>query len=146
MSLWVALLSHARGVIGRVGLVCLLLTAVGLAIGGAFTMDPTTANQEAMSFSGRMHGVGFMIGVPGELFAVLFLSLALRRQALWSAAPLMAIALAVWASIVVMVPLLIQQRFFGIPNRTFMAAYGVWIILGARPLLRAKSVASRPSS
>ena len=100
-------------------------------------MDPTTTNQEAMSYSGKMHGVGFMIGVPSELLAVFFLSLALRRRPTWAAVPLLTIALVVWASLVIMVPLLVQQRFFGIPNRVFMVAYGVWLILAARPLVKA---------
>jgi hypothetical protein len=137
LSLFVALLRSARGVLGRVGLGFLLLAATGLAIGGAFAMDPTTTNQEAMSYSGKMHGVGFMLGVPSELLAVLFLSLALRRQPSWAAVPLLTIALVAWASLAVMVPLLVQQRFFGIPNRVFMVAYGVWLILAARPLVKA---------
>ena len=137
VSLFAALLPSARGVLGRVGLGFLVLAATGLAIGGAFAMDPTTTNQEAMSSSGKMHGVGFMIGVPSQLLAVLFLSLALRRRPTWAAVPLLTIALVAWASLAIMVPLLVQQRFFGIPNRVFMVAYGVWLILAARPLVKA---------
>jgi hypothetical protein len=136
LALLVALVGPARGWLGRLGLVCLFLTAVGLALGGIFPMDPTTADQSQMSFSGRMHGVGFMIGVPGELLAVLLVSLALRRQAPWSGTRLLPWAAAVWLSIAIMVPLLMQLRYFGIPNRTFMLAYGVWVILVARPLTR----------
>ena len=51
--------------------------------------------------------------------------------------PLLTIALVVWASLAIMVPLLVQQRFFGIPNRVFMVAYGVWLMLAARPLVKA---------
>src|SRR5262245_58791217 len=136
LSLFVALLPHAAGALGRIGLGFLLLAALGLAIGGAFAMDPITTTREATSLSGRMHGVGFMIGVPGQLLAVLLLSLTLGRQAPWSAVPLMALALADWACIAIMVPLLVRQRFFGIPNRAFMLAYAVWLILAARPLLK----------
>jgi hypothetical protein len=140
LALLVALAGSARGWLGRLGLVCLFLTAVGLALGGAFPMDPVTADPAAMSFSGRMHGVGFMIGVPGELLAVLLLSLALRREAPWSGTRLLPWAAAVWVSIGVMVPLLMQMRYFGIPNRTFMMAYGIWVILAARPLTRTQAV------
>jgi uncharacterized protein DUF998 len=135
-GLWLALLYRARGVLGRIGLFFLLLATIGLAIGGIFTMDPTTTDQAAMSFSGQMHGVGFMIGVPGELFAVLFLSLALRKQAGWPGAALLALAALVWVSLAIMVPLLIQQHGFGIPNRVFMLAYGAWVIATAHPLTR----------
>ena len=145
-SLLLALAPHARGGFGRLGLGFLLLAAIGLALGGAFAVDLTTTNQAEMSFAGRMHGVGFMIGVPGILFAALFLSLALRRLPAWSAAPLLTTALVAWASVAIMVPLLVQQRFFGIPNRAFMLAYGVWVILAARPLLNGQARELAPAS
>ncbi|WNG60065.1 DUF998 domain-containing protein [Archangium gephyra] len=143
LALLVALVGSARGWLGRLGLVCLFLTAIGLALGGAFPMDPATPDPAAMSFSGRMHGVGFMVGVPGELLAVLLVSLALRREAPWSGTWLLPWAAAVWLSLVVMVPLLMQMRYFGIPNRTFMMAYGIWVILAARPLTRTHLVLER---
>jgi hypothetical protein len=146
LALLMALVGSARGWLGRLGLVCLFLTAVGLALGGAFPMDPTTADQSRMSFSGKMHGVGFMVGVPGELLAVLFISLALRREAPWSGARLLPWAAAVWLSVVIMVPLLMHMSYFGIPNRTFMVAYGIWVILAARPLTRAPQVKGRSVS
>lgn len=136
LSLFVALLRHARGGLGRGGLGFLLLTAVGLALGGLFPMDMSTADPAAMSFSGKMHNVGFMVGVPSELLSVLLLSLALRRDPSWTRAPLGLWAAAVWVSLIVMVPLLMQLRFFGIPNRTFMIAFGIWIALAAWPLAR----------
>ena len=62
----------------------------------------------------------------------------------WAAVPLLTIALVVWASLAIMVPLLVQQRFFGIPNRVFMVAYGVWLILAARPLVKAGETMQAP--
>jgi hypothetical protein len=44
-----------------------------------------------------------------------------------------------------MVPLLVQARFFGIPNRVFTLAYGVWLILAARPLLKAHATTAVPT-
>jgi hypothetical protein len=141
-SLWIALLPHARGIAGRVGLGFLLLATIGLTLGGVFAMDPTTTDQEAMSFSGRMHGVGFMLGVPGELFAVLLVSIALRRQVAWRASRLLPMAFVVWGSVVVMIPLLIHQSGFGIPNRVFMLGYALWMFLAARPFLWASSTST----
>ena len=80
-----------------------------------------------MSYSGQMHGVGFMIGVPSELLAALFLSLARRRRPTWAAVPLLTTALVAWVSLAIMVPLPVQQRFRN-PNRVFMVVYGVWLI------------------
>jgi Protein of unknown function (DUF998) len=128
VTLLAALASRVRGAVGWLGLACLLVTAIGLAIGGAFPMDATTNDPAKMSHSGQMHGVGFMLGVPGELLATLLLTLHLRTQPAWRSRPLVPLAAAVWLSVVVMVPLLMRNGAFGIPNRTFMLAYGAWLI------------------
>jgi hypothetical protein len=106
-------------------------------------MDPATADQSQMSFSGQMHGMAFMIGVPGELLAVLLLSFALRRPP-WNGVALLAVAAIVWISLVVMAVNLIGwmqagaagPAFFGFPNRTVMIGYAVWLIIAAWPLAR----------
>jgi hypothetical protein len=76
---------------------------------------------------------------------VLFLSRSLRRRTRSSAVPLLTTALVVWGSVGIMVPLLVQARFFGIPNRVFTLAYGVWLILAARPLLKAHATTAVPT-
>lgn len=55
--------------------------AVGLAMAARFPMDPVGTPRERVSFSGKMHGVAFLVGVSCQLLAVLLLSLALRNQA-----------------------------------------------------------------
>ena len=150
LFLLVALTGQATSILGRVGLFFLLAAAVGSACGGLFNMDPTTTQQSEMSFSGQMHGLAFMIGVPGELLAVLLLSLALRRQAPWKGAPLLVIAAVVWISLVIMAVSLISwmqagatgPAIFGWPNRGFMIAYAVWMILAAWPLAQRERLAA----
>lgn len=146
---FVALASHARGVTGRIGLLCLLLAALGLGMAAAFPMDPVSTLPEDYSFSGRMHGVSFMLGVPGEILAVLLLSLTLRKQARWSALPVGTWGALVWLSLVSMVVTLViaapqpgvpAQGVFGIFNRGFMLAYAVWLAVVAWPLARGLSV------
>ena len=129
LSLLGALVTRVRGVVGWLGLVALLVAAAGLAIGGHFPMDPSTNDPARMSHSGQMHGVGFMLGVPGELLVVLLLTLHLRSQPEWKGRLLGWLAAATWLSVVVMVPLLMHGGAFGIPNRTFMLAYGGWMIV-----------------
>jgi Protein of unknown function (DUF998) len=141
LALLVALAGQTRSILGRVGLLCLLMAAIGLSFGALFNMDPATADQSQMSFSGQMHGFAFMIGVPGELLTVLVLSIALRHRP-WSAAALFAVAALVWISVIVMAVTLMGwmqagatgPAIFGIPNRTFMIAYAVWLIIAAWPL------------
>jgi hypothetical protein len=135
-SLSVAVASCARTLLARIGLAFLVLATLGLVLGAAFPTDPASTPHDAMSFAGRMHGVGFMIGVPGELLSVLLLSLALRKQAPWRSSPLVAVVAAMWLSLGAMVPLIITQTGFGIPNRTFMASFAVWLIVAARPIAR----------
>lgn len=127
-----ALATRVRGVVGWLGLVALVVAGAGLAIGGHFPMNPTTNDPARMSHSGQMHGMGFMLGVPGELLAVLLLTLHLRMQPGWKGGTLVVLAAATWLSVLVMAPLLIRGGAFGIPNRTFMLAYGAWVIFVAR--------------
>ncbi|MBK6307759.1 MAG: DUF998 domain-containing protein [Gemmatimonadetes bacterium] len=54
LALLGALATRVRGVTGWLGLACLLVTAAGLAIGGAFPMDPTTNDPALMSRSGQL--------------------------------------------------------------------------------------------
>jgi hypothetical protein len=140
--LFVGLVGQVKSIVGRFGLFFLLAAAFGLSCGGLFNLDPTTTQESEMSFSGRMHGFAFMIGVPGELLSVLLLSLAMRRQTPWKGVPLLIVAAIVWVLLVVMAVSLVGwmkagatgPAYFGWPNRGFMIAYAVWIILAAWPL------------
>lgn len=140
--LFIALVRQVKSIIGRIGLFFLLAAAFGLSCGGLFNLDPTTTQESEMSFSGRMHGFAFMIGVPGELLAVLLLSFALRGQSPWKGLPLLVVAAVVWILLVAMAINLgawmqagaTGPAFFGWPNRGFMIAYAVWMILAAWPL------------
>jgi len=145
-----ALAVQVKSILGRIGLFFLLAAAFGLACGALFNMDPATTQQAEMSFSGQMHGLAFMIGVPGELLAVLLLSLALRAAAPWKDAPLLILTAIVWISLVLMAVNLIGwmqagatgAAYFGWPNRTFMIAYAVWVIIAAWPLARGERAAA----
>ena len=64
IALALAFLPSARGVLGTLALVMLLVAGVGAAVGGLFPMDPVGTPPERFSFSGKMHGVGFMLACP----------------------------------------------------------------------------------
>ncbi len=132
-----------RSILRWIGLFCLLMAAVGLTCGALFNMDPVATDQSQMSFSGQMHGLAFMIGVPGELLAVLLLSFTLSRPT-WRRAVLLTAAAIVWISLIVMAVNLMGwmqagatgPAIFGIPNRTFMIGYAIWLIVAAWPLAK----------
>jgi hypothetical protein len=144
-SLFVALMGNTPTLIGRIGLIFLLVAATGLAMGAAFRTDPISTAHDAMTFSGRMHGRSFMIGVPGVLFATLLLSLPLRTHKTWADLPLLSLTAIIWLSLAVMaVAIVITMKHLGVDvssivgwtNRLFMAGYALWVIVAAWPMAR----------
>ncbi|HEY7187004.1 MAG TPA: DUF998 domain-containing protein [Vicinamibacterales bacterium] len=145
-SLCLALVGRAPSAHGLVGLAFLCLAAVGGAMAALFRMDPMSTPHSQMSFTGRMHGVAFLIGVPSQVLAVLLLSIALGHQGSHAAAPLLALTAVIWVCLVAMIVIMAMvgpgkppnpngpERFLGVPNRLFMIAYGVWLIVVAWPL------------
>jgi hypothetical protein len=142
-ALLVSLIGIVHTPLGWVGLVALAAAVVGLGFGAAFPMDPVSTTPDTMSFSGRMHGVGFMVGVPGEILAVLLLSLALRGQPGWEGLPLLWLTAVVWVSLAVMAWALMNfmkqpdgPTIMGWANRLLMIGYAAWIMLAAWPKAR----------
>lgn len=135
-----ALAPHATTRSGRLGLAFLALASLGLTLGALFPTDPPSTSPEDASFAGGMHGVGFLVGVPSELLSVLLLSATLRRLPRWRGALLLGLTAAMWLSLAVMVPLIVTQTpFFGLPNRTFMLSFAVWLMTAVQPIARPTS-------
>jgi uncharacterized protein DUF998 len=147
-SLSIALLARVRSALGLVGLACLFITAVGLAMAALFRMDPVSTPPAQMSFTGRMHGMAFLIGVPFQVLSVLVVSLALGREGSHALVPLLSLAAVIWLCLVTMIAIMVRvgpgkppdpngpERFLGFPNRLFMIVYGVWLMAVAWPLAR----------
>jgi hypothetical protein len=101
-----------------------------------------------MSFSGKMHGVSFLIGVPSQILAVLLLSVAFGNQTSYASLLLLGLTAIVWVSLGVMIAIMVMvgpgkapnpkgpERFLGLPNRLFMVGYGMWLIVSAWPIAR----------
>jgi len=146
--LFAALVTQASSHLRRIGLTFLLLASVGLAMAARFPMDPVSMPRQQMSFSGKMHGVSFLTGVPCMLFAVLLLSLALGSQTSYASLPLMALTSVVWLSFAITIAIMLMvgpgrppnsngpERFLGLPNRLFMIGYGAWLMVVAWPMAR----------
>ena len=146
--LFAALIGSVPTLLGRIGLAFLLADAAGLTMVAAFPMDPVSTPPRQMSFSGKMHSGLFLIGVPSQVLAVLLLSLALRTQASYVTLPLLPLTAVIWLSLVSMITIMLivgpgkqpnpngPERFLGWPNRLFMVAYGVWLMVVAWPMAR----------
>jgi len=142
-----ALITALPSLLARIGLVFLLIAAIGLAIAARFPMDPVSIPPGQRSFSGKMHGVSFLMGVPCQLLAVLLVSLALSSHPAYGSLPLLALTAIVWLSLAAMIAIMLRvgpghgpnpniPRMFGWSNRLFMVAYGVWLMVVAWPIAR----------
>jgi Protein of unknown function (DUF998) len=146
--LFVALITYVPSLLGRIGLALLLAAAIGLAMAARFPMDPVSTPRDQMSLTGRMHGIAFIIGVPCQILAVLLLSLALGTRTAHASLPLLPLTVVVWLSLAAMIAVMLivgpekvpnpmgPERLLGFPNRLFMVAYGVWLIVVAWPMAR----------
>jgi hypothetical protein len=127
--LFAALVAQVSSILGGVGLAFLLLAAVA-----------------QRSFSGKMHGVSFLIGVPCQILSVLLLSVALSNRTSYALPPLLGLTAVIWLSLGMMIAIMVMvgpgkepnpkgpERFLGLPNRLFMVSYGVWLIVVAWPI------------
>jgi hypothetical protein len=144
--LFVTLIANMPSLLGHISLGFLLAAAIGLAMAACFPMDPVSTPPAQRSFSGKMHGVAFLMGVPCQLLAVLLVSLALPEKS--DASLLLPVLIGIiWLSLGVMIAIMLRvgrghgpnpsvPSLFGWSNRLFMVAYGVWLMVVAWPLAR----------
>lgn len=141
--LFAALIGRTSALVGRIGLAFLLAAAVGMAMAAQFRMDPPSTPPAQMSYSGKMHGVSFLIGAPGQLLATLLVYLGSRNQSGRTPMALLLLTAVVWLSFAIMIVIMLvvgpgkkpdptgPERFLGWPNRLFMIAYAAWLMVAA---------------
>jgi len=136
-------LSPSSG-LDRVGQILLLVAAVGLAMAARFPMDPVGTPRRDVSFSGKMHGIAFLVGVPALVLAASILSFSHGRHGSHTAIPLL-LTTAIWLSLIAMIaigaivgpdhgPNPQVPWLFGWVNRLLMVAYSLWLIVVAWPI------------
>ncbi|GCE31874.1 hypothetical protein KDA_73580 [Dictyobacter alpinus] len=81
VSAGVAIFPYIRTVLGYLGLIILVIGAIGLFIAGIFTTDPIATSQEAATLSGNMHVFGASLDYTPV--AALLLSYVLTRHPAW---------------------------------------------------------------
>jgi len=151
VSLFVAIRSQVRTVIGRIGLALLLISALGLTIAAIFTTDPITVSENAVTTEGTLHNLGGTLGIAMP-FAAALMGWKLARNPAWSLAkrPLLwATGLALVAFLVSFVSLGVMvsrsggefgpDLLVGWPNRIEIVAYSVWLMVVARQAIRVRS-------
>jgi len=140
-ALAVALSCWAVGRVGKIGLVMIIVAGLGLLLGGIFVADPMLTHSDDASMSGRLHNLGGGLGIAMP-FAVLFITVALRRHASWRGhlMPVLAIA-AVLGSIVTIAAFAVYlgstggqigpDAKLGIFNRLEIICYSAWFLFVA---------------
>ena len=140
VSLFVAIRSQLRTIAGRIGLVLLLISALGLTIAAIFTTDPITVSKDDVTSEGTLHNLGGTLGIAMP-FAAGLIGWKLARNPAWSSArrPLLwATGLALVAFVVSFLSLgfMASQSggkfgpdvLVGWPNRFEILAYSVWLM------------------
>lgn len=124
---------------GVTGLVFLSIAGIGAAMGGLFSMDPVGTLPAQASRSGMLHGVSFMLGVPGTLLGVSFINAHLWREPTWRSARglLLATAGLVWSTMIAFAASMaiwigrgaVGPRFpVGWQNRALVLAWALWVV------------------
>jgi hypothetical protein len=132
--LFVALAAAPSSSLDRVGQILLLAASIGLTMAAGFPMDPVETPRRQMSFSGRMHGIAFLVGVPALVLAASILSLSQGRYGSSAAVPLLLLTAAIWLSLIAMIALGAMVGpdhgpnpripwLFGFVNRLLMVSY-----------------------
>src|SRR5258708_30167048 len=128
---------------GKIGLVFVGGSGVGVAMAAAFPIDPIIAPRGAGTVHGMLHGVATIIGLPSLPIAALLLSRGLLRNPAWETAKrgLLITAHATWVSLAVMIALLAVQLphaggfgpsvWVGWTNRLVMVVYSGWLLVAA---------------
>jgi hypothetical protein len=138
-SLGIAIRSQVRTIAGYFGLALLLLSAVGMTMGGVFVTDSITATGDLRTSQGKLHELGAMLdAVP---FAALLVSWSLSRNQAWIPArrilrwtaglPLIGLVIFI-VSMVAMLPNndgnLGPTVLIGWPNRLMILSQCAWLM------------------
>ncbi|MCC6457328.1 MAG: DUF998 domain-containing protein [Caldilineaceae bacterium] len=141
-ALYLAIRSQISTTDGKIGLICLLISAAGLAIAGLFTTDPITTSHEAVTMRGNLHSLGGTLGLAVPFAAALISwqlarspAWATARQALrWTGALAVVGFLISFVSVMLMLPSDGQfgpDVLVGWPNRLEIIAYSLWLMTAA---------------
>ena len=138
VSLLIAIRSQVPTLAGKMGLVLLLITAVGMTVAGIFPTDPITTDREAMTRTGQLHELGALLDLMPFAAPLISWSLArhnpawksARRVLAWTAwLPLLGLVVFM-GSTMLMLPA--DGQFgpgvlVGWPNRILILTYCIWL-------------------
>jgi hypothetical protein len=156
MSFFLDVRKSEGGVAKGIALVLLPVVAMGFIVAGIFPPDSIMTPRELYSFSMWAHSIGALCAIPGMPLVVLLLTWSVFRNNrslsdLRIPGLLVILALVVWAAVIVWFTgsslqrdafesgVLLRYEWIGWPNRLFIVAYCVWLIV-ATTQMTAKGV------
>lgn len=133
----IALWQHVRFG-GKIGIVFLMIGALGLTLAGVFVTDPITTPMNAQSPSGMLHSLGALLG-DGIAIGAIFITGSLLRNQSWRPARgwMIGVLALVWTAYVwVLVSMPADGNFgpnvpIGWPSRFYLVSYAIWFIVMA---------------
>jgi len=132
-------------ILAWIGILLLLVAAVGLSMGALFPTDPITVAPENASPTARLHALAVLIGNPPFLLAALLLLIAIWGNGVWEGVrvPLLILTTLIWLSLAAMIAIaaiLLPRNggfgpavMIGWPNRVLMLSYAGWLMAAAWP-------------
>lgn len=137
LSLFLALKSYLKSIIGRLGLLLLLVTVFGISIGAIFVSDPITTPRDELTTAGYMHNLGGLFSVLVFPFVAAFITLGLVHVKAFKNIRLLLIMLSfiTWISLLGHFYTYYSSgeigpdTLIGLPNRVFIVAYTLWIMI-----------------
>ena len=141
ISLW----KHVK-IVGKAGLVMLLISAAGMLIAAIFKTDPLNTPHHQLTQSGNLHQIGAMLDqIP---FAAILITIALFRKKDWkiNRAILIVAMLLVWAGFIYFVAS-VRAQFpvdgifgptvtVGWQNRLMILTQALWLIVVANEVMK----------
>lgn len=135
-----------KGWVGRIGLVLLGISGVGMILAGLFVTDPINTPMDQLSDSGMLHSMGGQLNLTS--FAILFLTIALVRQETWKKFKVLLwtiTAVCLLADVAFIVTAASAEGSFGpdvytgLFGRITILCFAVWVMVASTPLLRSRN-------
>lgn len=135
-----------KGWIGRIGLVLLGISGVGMVLAALFVTDPINTPMDQLSMAGTLHSIGGQLNLTS--FAMLFLTIALVRNehwqklkfVLWTVTAVCLLAdIAFIATAASSAGVFSPSVYTGLFGRITIICFAVWAILISAPLLKART-------
>jgi len=146
-----------RSVLGRIGVVTLVVAAAGAVLGGVFVTDPIETSQAAMSVSGTVHGLGAGLALMLTPIAALIINIGISRRTDSKKIKTLALILAPLPSAALVMFMVVQAVLLpadgqfgpdvaiGPAERVLVAAFAAWQIATSAMLGRTGGWLSRPA-